>query len=246
MISKSNIKFIQSLQDKKNRDEHNVFIAEGPKVVGELLEQKFFICTVIYCTQKWQEKFANTLQVDADKINVVEDFELEKISALSIANQVLAVFTKKTNQNTINFTGKITLMLEDVQDPGNLGTIIRTADWFGIQNIVCSKATADCYSPKVVQSTMASLGRVNVLYTDVHALLQENKTIKKYAAVLAGKDVKLVGKIAEGFILMGNESKGLSEALISIADEKITIAKIGAAESLNVAVATSIILHTVC
>jgi RNA methyltransferase, TrmH family len=246
MISKSNIKFIQSLQDKKNRDEHNVFIAEGPKVVGELLEQNIFACTALYCTQKWADTNSKRFKINSDKFNVVEDFELEKISALSIANQVLAVFTKKTNPSTIDFANKLTLVLEDVQDPGNLGTIIRTADWFGIQNIVCSKATADCYNPKVVQSTMASLGRVNVLYTDVHALLQENKTIKKYAAVLAGKDVKSFGKMTEGFILMGNESKGLSEALISITDEKITIAKIGAAESLNVAVATSIILHSVC
>jgi RNA methyltransferase, TrmH family len=246
MISKSNIKFIQSLQDKKNRDEHNVFIAEGPKVVGELLGQNIFTCSAIYCTQKWQEKHASTLKIDLNKINIVEDFELEKISALSIANQVLAVFEKKPTTNTTNFAGKITLVLEDVQDPGNLGTIIRTADWFGIQNIVCTKATADCYSPKVVQSTMASLGRVNVMYANIKVVLSTNSNIKVYAALLHGKDVKSFGKINEGFIILGNESKGLSEELISMANEKITITKIGAAESLNVAVATSIILHALC
>jgi RNA methyltransferase, TrmH family len=245
MISKSTIKYIQSLQVKKYRDEHNVFLAEGPKVVNELLQQNVFTCKAIYCTSKWIDTFAKALLVKENLINVVEDFELEKISGLSVANQVLAVFDKKQHAESVNFTNKLTLVLEDVQDPGNIGTIIRTADWFGVQNIVCTKATADCYNPKVVQSTMASLGRVNIFYTDVKALLNENNNIKVYAAVLNGKDIKSFGKITEGFILMGNESKGLSEELLEIVNEKVTITKIGKAESLNVAVAASIILHTV-
>ena len=246
MISKSTIKYIQSLQDKKNRDEHNVFVAEGPKVVNELLQQNIFECSAIYCTQKWIDAYAKNVGINDNKINIIEDFELQKISGLSIANQVLALFNKKPQQTNLDFCGKLTLVLEDVQDPGNLGTIIRTVDWFGIQNIVCTKATADCYNPKVVQSTMASLGRVNLIYTDVKALLEANKSINVYAAVLAGKDVKTIGKIVEGFILMGNESKGISENLLEIVNEKITISKIGEAESLNVAVAASIILHVVC
>ncbi len=245
MISKSTIKYIQSLQVKKNRDENNVFVAEGPKVVNELLQQNMFECNAVYCTQKWLDGFKESNTIIENKINIVADFELEKISGLSIANQVLAVFEKKAIEVEIDFCNKITLVLEDVQDPGNLGTIIRSADWFGVQNIICSKATADCYNPKVVQSTMASLGRVNIFYTDIKALLNKNNTIKLYAAVLKGKDIKSFGKINEGFIVMGNESKGLSEDILQIVYEQITITKIGKAESLNVAVAASIILHTI-
>ena len=246
MISKSTIKYIQSLQLKKNRDEHNTFIAEGPKVVNELLQQGIFDCDAVYCTATWLAANAETIAgTEQNRIFTVEGFELEKISALSIANQVLAVFYKKPLITNVHFENKLTLILEDIQDPGNLGTIIRTADWFGIENIICSLASADCYNSKVVQSTMASLGRVNIFYTNILPFLEEYKNIKKYAALLAGKNIKSFGKINEGFILMGNESKGLSKELIEIIDEKITIEKIGQAESLNVAIATSIILHAI-
>jgi TrmH family RNA methyltransferase len=136
-------------------------------------------------------------------------------------------------------------VLDDIQDPGNLGTIIRNADWFGVENIICSKGTADAYNPKVVQSTMASLGRVNILYTNIPEWLQQNKDIKKYAAVLGGKDLAAFGKIKEGILVIGNESKGISPEVQQLADEKITIPKIGAAESLNAAVATAVILYSI-
>ena len=246
MISKSTIKYIQSLQLKKNRDEHNAFIAEGPKVVNELLLQGTFDCEAVYCTNAWLVSNAETLTgIEKNRIFAIEGFELEKISALSIANQVLAVFYKKPLITNVDFENKLTIILEDIQDPGNLGTIIRTADWFGIENIICSLATADCYNSKVVQSTMASLGRVNIFYNNILPFLQGYINIKKYAALLSGKNVKSFGKINEGFILMGNESKGLSNELVAITNEKITIEKIGQAESLNVAIATSIILHSI-
>ncbi len=246
MISKTTIKYIQSLQHKKFRDEHNVFIAEGPKVVNELLQQNNFECDAIYCTELWANNYTKTFAgVLLDKINVVKDFELEKISALTVANQVLAVFQKRHLNGIKNISNLLTIMLDDVQDPGNLGTIIRIADWFGINHIICSNATADCYNPKVVQSTMASLGRVNVIYTDLKSFLEENKNIKKYAAVLKGKDIRSAGKIKEGIIMFGNESKGLSKELVSLVDEKLTIEKIGEAESLNVSVAVGIILYAI-
>ena len=246
MINKSAVKYIQSLQHKKFRDEHNAFIAEGPKVVVEFLQYNIFECEQVYCnvagllnlTDKIKKKYAN-------KIIEVEDFELEKLSALNTANNLLGVFKKKPAFKSINISNRLTLFLDDIQDPGNLGTIIRTADWFGIETIFCSNATADCYNPKVVQSTMASIGRVNILYGNVVEELQNHKNIQKYAAVLSGKDLSTFGKIKEGILIIGNESKGICPAVMELVNEKITIPKIGKAESLNAAVATGIILYSV-
>jgi RNA methyltransferase, TrmH family len=246
MITKATVKYIQSLQHKKFRDEHNAFIAEGPKVVEELLEENIFECDAIYCTKKGVELLSKANNSKHyNKILVVEDYELDKISALTVANNVLAIFQKKIIKESINIAKTLTLVLDDIQDPGNLGTIIRNADWFGITNIFCSYATADCYNTKVVQSTMASLGRVNIVYGDITEFLQKNSNIKKYAAVLGGKDVVNYGKINEGIIIIGNESKGISPSILALVDEKITIKKIGKAESLNAAVATGIILHAI-
>jgi RNA methyltransferase, TrmH family len=243
MITKATIKYIQSLQHKKVRDEHNSFFAEGPKVVTELLEGNIFDCEAIYCTQvgydAFDEKLVNRL---SDKIHIIQDFELEKISALTFANNVLAVFQKKSMPNSIHISNLVTLVLDDIQDPGNLGTIIRIADWFGVKTIFCSTSTADCYNPKVVQSTMASLGRVNIIYGDIKEMLQKHGNIKKYATVLGGKNIRSIGKIKEGFIIIGNESKGISKEIIAMADEKISIERLGEAESLNAGVAAGIIL----
>ena len=246
MINKSVVKYIQSLQHKKFRDEYNVFFAEGPKVVDEFLNNHIFECEQIYCTENGLNNLKEKLQKKyADKIIVVKDFELEKISALATPNNILAVFKKKPVLLRINISNKITLFLDDIQDPGNLGTIIRTADWFGIQTIFCSNATADCYNPKVVQSTMASLGRVNIIYGNIKDELLKHTNINKYAAVLAGKNINMVGKIKEGIIVIGNESKGISAEVLALANEKITILKIGEAESLNAGVAVGIILYAI-
>ena len=244
MINKSAVKYIQSLQHKKFRDEHGAFIAEGPKVVTEFLHYNIFECEHLYCNTRGFESFSDKIKKQyEDKIITLQDFELDKISALSTSNNLLAVFKKKPVPLSINITKKLTLFLDDIQDPGNLGTIIRTADWFGIETIFCSHATADCYNPKVVQSTMASLGRVNIFYGNIIEELKKHNNIKTYAAVLAGKDVENVEKIKEGILIIGNESKGISAEVIELIDEKITIPKIGAAESLNAGVATGIMLY---
>ena len=246
MINKQTVKYIQSLQHKKFRDEHGAFIAEGPKVVTELLKDNIFVCEALYCTAKGKEMIPGSLLSDhSDKMSLLEDFEMEKLSALSVPNNLLAVFKKRDVSSSRTFNALLTLVLDDIQDPGNLGTIIRNADWFGIKNIICSRATADCYNPKVVQSTMASLGRVNMIYADIQSLFIVNPSVPKYAAVLGGKDIRSLGKIKEGFILIGNESKGISEELLEMADEKISIPGSGYAESLNAAVATGIILFSV-
>ena len=246
MINKSSVKYIQSLQHKKFRDEHSAFIAEGPKVVEELLQNNIFECEHVYSTENGlnflKENLKKTL---ADRLIVIQEFELDKISALSTANNLLAVFKKKPMVNRISISNKITLFLDDIQDPGNLGTIIRTADWFGIETIFCSSATADCYNPKVVQSTMASLGRVNIIYGNIKDELAKHDNINKYAAVLGGKNIADIGKIKEAIIIIGNESKGVSADVLAMANEKITIPKIGEAESLNAGVAAGIILFAV-
>jgi TrmH family RNA methyltransferase len=246
MLSKTHTKYIQSLQHKKLRDETGLFVAEGPKVVMDLLNSGKFICKEIFALSNWIDEHRKQLSLLQDTvIKDVEDFELQKISSLSTAHAVVAVFEKRKQNFEIITASKITLALDTIQDPGNLGTIIRIADWFGVQNIVCSISGADMYNAKVVQSTMGSLGRVNVIYTDLVKWLQQNNSIKIYSASLEGKDVKIIGKLNEGILIIGNEANGVSKEVMELVNEKITIPKIGDAESLNAAVATGIILSHV-
>jgi TrmH family RNA methyltransferase len=246
MLSKTHTKYIQSLQHKKFRDEHNLFIAEGPKLVLDLLENRIFTCKEIFALEEWIDHHKIPLSgLAGPAVETVKDFELEKISALSTPNQVLAVFEKSKKNTNIQLTGRITLVLDSIQDPGNLGTIIRIADWFGIKDIVCSEGCADMYNPKVVQSTMGSLGRVNIFYTDLPGWLKENRKIKTYSASLHGKALQSFGKLKEGIIIIGNEAHGISDGVMQLVNEKITIPGTGAAESLNAAVATGIILSHV-
>ena len=196
MLSKTHTKYIQSLQHKKLRDETGLFIAEGPKVVMDMLNSRKFICKELLATNDWIQEQDKKLSFLKDiVVTTVEDFELQKISSLSTAHAVVAVFEKRKPVHTIETASKITLVLDTIQDPGNLGTIIRIADWFGIENVVCSVGCADMYNAKVVQSTMGSLGRVNVIYTDLVEWLHENNAVKIYSASLEGKDVKTFGKL---------------------------------------------------
>jgi RNA methyltransferase, TrmH family len=242
MLSKTHSKYIQSLHHKKLRDAENVFIAEGNKTVPELLAAENFECKEIVATTEWLQQNSLLLQKYFHAmVHEVLPHEMGKISTLATASDVLAIFKKKPVE-AINIKGQISLVLDTIQDPGNLGTIIRIADWFGIKNIICSAGSADMYNPKVVQSTMGSLGRVNVLYTDIVQWLQENKNIKAYAAALNGKPLQQFQQLKEGLIVIGNESKGISDEVMQLCAEKITITKVGAAESLNAAVASGIIL----
>ncbi|MEP7238521.1 MAG: RNA methyltransferase [Ferruginibacter sp.] len=255
MLSKTHTKYIQSLLHKKFRDEMGLFIAEGPKVVMDLLNSRKFVCKEILALDEWINEHIILLSSGNDiLITEVKDFELKKISSLATAHSVLAVFEKRKPKFNIETSGKITLALDTIQDPGNLGTIIRIADWFGISDIVCSIGSADMYNAKVVQSTMGSLGRVNIIYTDLAEWLKENKKprpdepfgrAKIYSASLEGKDVKTIGKLKEGILIIGNEANGVSNEVMELVEEKITIPKIGDAESLNAAVATGIILSHV-
>ena len=242
MLSKTIVKYIQSLAHKKLRDEEGVFIAEGPKVVAELLQSNKFACKTICGTQNWMEENASLLtHIPAENKIEITGSELERVSQLQTPNNVLAVFYKK-QEKLAELKNNISLMIDEIQDPGNMGTIIRTADWFGVKNIICSRESADCYNPKVVQATMGSLARVNIIYTELEAFINNNKAISIYAASLHGKHLSSFNKLKEGIILIGNESKGIKENLLKFSTEQITIPRHGEAESLNAAVACGIIL----
>lgn len=237
MLSKKEIKDIQSLGHKKFRNETKLFIAEGPKIVSEFSELIPKQIEKIYAMEQWKNFHENSS--NTDKIIVISEKELERISQLQTPNQVLAVVkqfeSKPTNASSF------TIYLDAIQDPGNFGTIIRIADWFGVKNIVCSEGCADMYNPKVVQSTMASIARVNIFYDENNDWLQQ-KNVPVYAATLNGVSIYEHEKTNKGILIIGNESKGISKELLQLATQKITIPKKGNAESLNAAVATGIIL----
>lgn len=232
MISKSEIKSITQLQQKKYRDSRNLFIAEGPKVIKELLTEGLklnaFFSTEISEVTEAQDKHI-TLQ------------ELKKISNLKTANKSLAVFERPASQKFEN-TGLV-VALDAVRDPGNLGTIIRLCDWFGVTQLLCSQDTADCYNPKVIQATMGSIARVSVQYVPLAEVLQTS-TLPIFGAFMEGKNVYKSTMPSEGIIVMGNEANGVSKEISVLISEKISIPQFGKSttESLNVATATAILL----
>ena len=236
MINKNELKYIQSFAHKKHWAEESVFIIEGPKMIEELMASDFEIRQV-YATKDWIQ----SQPFKPNYVTEVADFELDKLTQLQKANQVLALVEKKQVNAPLNLKGKLTLLLDGIQDPGNLGTIIRTADWFGLAQIVVSADTASCYNPKVIQSTMGSILRVEVIVADLEALIQSCK-MPIYGAVLEGKSIQTTELAKEGILLIGNESKGIRSPLLAMITDPITIPKYGAAESLNAAVATGIIL----
>lgn len=240
MLGKSQAKYIQSLGQKKVRDEEGVFIAEGPKIVAELLASANAKIQQLYALPAWIK--ANHKDCNGVELVEADEKDLEKISQLTTPNQVLAVIKKFEINGDVQTKGTVTIVLDTIQDPGNLGTIIRIADWFGIGQIICSNDCADMYNSKVVQSTMGSIARVNLFYTDLVAWLQEQKDVFIYAAALEGQNVTAMKKINEGLIVIGNESKGISPSIVELVDVRITIPRKGSAESLNAAVATGIIL----
>lgn len=244
MISKEKIKFIRSLQQKKYRDKEQLYLVEGLKIVKELL---------IYQPHNVVEIFSEH-NFNVDDIPELKNFkqgtsissiDMKKISALKTPPGILAL-VKYPLGNQPDFTKDITLMLDRLQDPGNLGTIIRIADWFGVKNIVCSPDSVDCYNPKVVQSTMGAIFRVNITYASLPEILKENGgQVTSYATCLDGQDIYTAQLKTPCMILMGNESQGLSGELIKLAAGKIKIPSFApdgiTSESLNVSVATGII-----
>ena len=237
LITKTQVKYIQSLGHKKFRDAEGVFVVEGPRITGELLAA--FPPAQVYALREWIEGLP--AKVDKGPIIEVSPADLQRLSALTTPNQVVAVFAKPSFGEP-DFGAGIHLVLDGVQDPGNLGTIVRLADWFGIGTVVCTPDTADVYNPKAIQSTMGSIGRVQVMYRDPVEVLQRTGGMPVYAAVLDGENLRGLGRIDRGFIAIGNEARGIGPGLLELATRRVTIPRIGQAESLNAAVAAGIVL----
>ena len=233
MVSKSQIKLITSLQQKKYRDKTGLFIAEGPKLVSELREAGIEVHS-LYSTEDLSE-------IDND-FHKISEAELKKISFLKNANTVLGVF-KIPLEGAIRTSGLI-VALDSVRDPGNLGTIIRLCDWFGITQLVCSPDTANCYNPKVIQATMGSIARVRIFYRDLTEFIQ-NTQLPVYGGVMTGNSVYSETLPSNAIIVLGNEGKGISEEVMKQITNPVTIPQFGEVketESLNVASATAILL----
>lgn len=232
MLSKNQIKFITSLQQKKYRDEHELFIAEGFKTISELLDSNMQL----------HELFTTETLNSNAKQTLITEKELAKISTLKTPNKMLAVFKKPASKPIDD--SKLMVALDDVRDPGNLGTIIRLCDWFGINDLVCSQTTADCYNPKVIQSSMGSIARVNISYVDLSTFLMDSQ-LPKFGTFMDGSNVYETTLPNKGILIMGNEANGISKAIENLSDYRIAIPKFGnlqLTESLNVATATAILL----
>jgi TrmH family RNA methyltransferase len=235
MVSKNQIKLITSLQQKKYRIANKLFFAEGVKGIQELLDSNFEL-EHLYSTQN---DFEN---VSADRKSIIHDSDLKKISALSTPNSCLAVF-KMPEEKPIIETGLI-VALDSIRDPGNLGTILRLCDWFGIVQVLCSKETADVYNPKVVQATMGSIARINVNYIDLEAFVATTD-LPIFGTFMDGDSIYKSILPHRGIIIMGNEANGISAGLEKMVKNRLTIPRFGAiqkTESLNVATATAIVL----
>ncbi|MES2812547.1 MAG: RNA methyltransferase [Bacteroidota bacterium] len=235
MVSKNQIKLITSLLQKKYRKQYELFFAEGVKVIEELIHSKFELEHVFSTTELFSS-------VPASNKTLISESDLKKISALKTPNDCLALF-KIPNEIEINSNGLI-IALDDIRDPGNLGTIIRLCDWFGITQIVCSQECVDVYNPKVVQATMGSIGRVNITYTDLENYLSKS-SVPVFGTFMDGENIYKMQLPQQGIIVLGNEANGISKEIEKHVTQKIAIPRFGnlqLTESLNVATATAIVL----
>ncbi|APG60226.1 TrmH family RNA methyltransferase [Christiangramia salexigens] len=234
MVSKSQIKLIKSLAQKKYRNKHGLFVVEGKKGVSEFLNSEFQLDALFTSGE--------TFGVAEEKVFRADESELKKISFLKTPQVVLAIF--KMPDIKFEKSDQLSLVLDGVRDPGNLGTIIRLCDWFGIEDLICSKDTVDCFNPKVVQASMGSLTRVKVIYEDLSAMF-ENNGLPVYGALLEGENVYSENLPEAGFLVMGNEANGISAEILKYITHKISIPQFGKVqetESLNVATATAVLL----
>jgi TrmH family RNA methyltransferase len=239
MLSRAQNKYIRSLSQQKYRKEHNVFIAEGDKIAREWLGSDARIQMVV-TTEEWSVANRRLIERHSEAgLHIAEAHQLEAISALQTPNQVLLVIHMPEPAKDIPQDGWC-LALDDIQDPGNMGTIIRVADWFGINYIACSPGCVDVYNPKVVQSAMGSHLRVNIRTADLEEFIPKTN-LPVFAATLGGENIYELKKPGKGIIVIGNESKGVSEKIQRFATNSVTIPRIGGAESLNAGVSTGII-----
>ncbi|GAA4812803.1 RNA methyltransferase [Litoribaculum gwangyangense] len=233
MLSKSQLKLITSLKHKKFRQQYGFFVVEGVKTITELLQSSLELQT-LFTTQ--------TFNIDAKNEVLISDAELKRISFLTTPNKALAVF-KIPTPKPIEDKGLI-IALDAIRDPGNLGTIVRLCDWFGVKDLVCSNETVDCYNPKVIQATMGSITRVNISYLNLVEFLKDS-SMPVYGAFMEGENIYKKTNLKDGILIMGNEANGISKEVEAFVKEKVSIPRFGSlqqTESLNVATATAILL----
>lgn len=235
MLSKNQIKRITSLDKKKYRNNHKLFVVEGVKSIQEFINSEYELEN-LFATE-------DRFQLSGSQVQIISDSELKKISFLSTPNIALATFRipqpKSINLSTLN------VALDTISDPGNLGTIIRLCDWFGISDLICNLKTVDCYNPKVVQASMGSLTRVNITYLDLEKFIVTNKIKPVYGAFMDGNSVYAMDLDNTGLLILGNEANGISYAIEKLISSKVSIPQFNTAhktESLNVAMATAILL----
>lgn len=243
MLSKNQIKEIQSLHLKKQRDDQKLFIVEGVKSVIEVLTHKPQLVSKVYANKDFLSNNAQQLNKIKTAIIEISDDELQKISLQNNPNQVLALcnYFNETN-DLFDLNKDFTFYLDDIRDPGNFGTIIRLADWYGVKTVYCSPSSCDLYNPKVIQATMGAFMRVSVIYSELGALLKKQKTENVYGAVLTGENI-YKSKLTNGLIIIGNEANGISDENLKLVTKPLTIPshQTNGTESLNAAMATAII-----
>lgn len=235
MVSNKQLKLLNQLKQKKNRIDFKLFIAEGIKTVHELMEEGMTL-KFLFGTKEYRKKYPQNQAIE------ITESELKKASSQKNPNQVIGIFEIPENSEVLQ--SGLSLVLDDINDPGNLGTIIRLSDWFGVDRLICSENTVDCYNPKVVQASMGSLARVSIVYTDIIEFL-ENIDQPVFGTFLEGKNIYQTKFPKEGVLVMGNEANGISSKIEKLISEKITIPQFGKVqrtESLNVATATAIFL----
>ena len=241
MLSKNKIKYIRSLDLKKNRKEERVFVAEGHKLVGDLLGH--FPCRLLIGVPSWMAKHPH---IEADEVIEVTPEELTRASLLKTPQEVLAIFSQPEYELCPEVVAQsLCLALDDIQDPGNLGTIIRVADWFGIEHIFCSQGTVDVYNPKTIQATMGALARVKLHYCHLPSFIRSLGDVPVYGTFLDGKDMYTESLCSHGLIVMGNEGNGVSQEVAQLVNKRLYIPNYPpqreTSESLNVAMATGIV-----
>lgn len=248
MLSKAKIKYLNSLKNNKGRTKSGCFMVEGDKMVEDILQSNWII-TELYAQNHWLEELGISDKNKIGRIVEINSGEMKKVSSLVSPHNVIAVVKiPEPDHNTNPPANNLSLALDRIQDPGNLGTIIRTAAWFGIENVYCSNDSVDMYNPKVVQSTMSALLKVNVRYTDLSNLMKWyiKNSLPVYGTFINGEDIFMGDLHSEGLIVMGNESGGISSLLQESVTHRITIPHYPASqdsriESLNVASATAIV-----
>ena len=239
MLSKSQISFIKSLHQKKYRKEHGIFLIEGIKSIEEFIQSNYQVHSIYYLAQ--YQSLLSALPANI-KLFEVNNAELDKISTLQAPQGILALvhLPKPVVLNPASLKNAFTLVLDGIQDPGNMGTIIRTADWFGFKQLICSLNCVEVYNPKTVQATMGSLSRINIFYEDLPEVLK-NTRLPVFGAVLDGKSMYKTDWGKEGLVILGNEGQGISPEVMKLITHPVTIPRMGNAESLNVAISAAIL-----